>query len=243
MRKFVLGDIHGGYRALLECLAYAKFDYQVDTLYFLGDVCDGWSEFIECIEELSKIKNLIYLRGNHDDWTLQYIEGKLTKITPITRQTVLNSEGESWTHHGGAITKKVLDNSPNKVKLIESFIKSGKAYHIDTDNNVFCHAGFDLRLPIDSQPFNTFMWDRNMILDGVNKKAQNSYNKIFVGHTPTTYLGDDTQFTPYTLAGNIIMMDTGAGFLGPLTMMNIDTNELFQSTPVYQLYPNEKGRD
>ena len=26
----------------------------------------------QCIDELLKIKNLIYLLGNHDDWTLQW---------------------------------------------------------------------------------------------------------------------------------------------------------------------------
>ncbi len=243
MRRFVMGDIHGGYLALLQCLRSVSFDYQVDMLIFLGDVCDGWSQVIECIEELSKIKNLIYIRGNHDDWTLQYINGQLTKITAITQRTVLTESGESWTYHGGAVTKKQLDENPDKVAFVKKFIESGIMYHIDEHNNIFVHAGFDLKKPLALQSNYTFMWERNMILDGVNKVAQNSYNKIFVGHTPTTYLGDDNQLTPYTLAPNIVMMDTGATYMGPLSMMNIDTGELYQSDPVYKLYPNENGRN
>lgn len=39
-------------------------------------------------------------------------------------------------------------------------------------------------------------------------------------------------------------MDTGACFIGKLSMMNIDTYELFQSElKVMQYYPNEKGRN
>jgi serine/threonine protein phosphatase 1 len=243
MRKFVLGDIHGGYRALMECLNSVKFDYQLDTLIFLGDVCDGWSEFIECIEELMKIKNLIFIRGNHDDWVLQYIQGKLTKVTSFTQRVVLTSEGESWSYHGGAITKKRLDENPDKVPMIKKFIESGIKYHIDDNNNLYVHAGFDSTKPMELQSHYVLMWDRNMVLDAINRKHVNKYNKVFIGHTPTTYLGNENQLTPYTLGANIIMMDTSAAYKGPLSMMDVDTGEVYQSKPVHELYPDESGRN
>jgi serine/threonine protein phosphatase 1 len=37
-------------------------------------------------------------------------------------------------------------------------------------------------------------------------------------------------------------MDTGAGWQGKLSMMNIDTKEIFQSDPVPDLYPKYRGR-
>ena len=37
-------------------------------------------------------------------------------------------------------------------------------------------------------------------------------------------------------------MDTGAGWDGTLSMMNVDNKELFQSDPVEDLYPKEPGR-
>jgi len=37
-------------------------------------------------------------------------------------------------------------------------------------------------------------------------------------------------------------MDTGAGWEGVLSMMNIDTKELFQSDLVADLYPGVRGR-
>jgi serine/threonine protein phosphatase 1 len=37
-------------------------------------------------------------------------------------------------------------------------------------------------------------------------------------------------------------MDTGAGWSGKLSMMNIDTKEIFMSDPVPELYPGVKGR-
>lgn len=245
MRRFVIGDIHGAYKALIECLKGVDFDYNIDKLVFLGDVCDGWSEFIECIEELSKIKNLVYIRGNHDQWTLDYIDNKM-----IFR---MSSSGTSWLAHGGQITKDRLDQEFYKKDKIKSFIESGVDYHIDNTDNVFVHAGFNQNEPIESQSASVFMWDRNMVLDAINRSdvskysrsfynSKNTYNKIYIGHTPTDYITEgDTK--PRELAKNIVMMDTGAAFTGVLTIMNIDDGSIFQSTAPYLLYPNEKGRN
>ena len=41
MRTFVMGDIHGAYNALLQCLKRSGFDYENDQLIQLGDVADG----------------------------------------------------------------------------------------------------------------------------------------------------------------------------------------------------------
>lgn len=72
-KTYVIGDIHGAYKALLQCLERSDFDYENDTLIQLGDVCDGWSETYECVEELLKIKNLIPIRGNHDAILLEWM--------------------------------------------------------------------------------------------------------------------------------------------------------------------------
>ena len=47
-KTFVVGDIHGGYKSLMQVLGRAKFDYEKDTLICLGDVADGWPEVDEC---------------------------------------------------------------------------------------------------------------------------------------------------------------------------------------------------
>ena len=72
MRHFVMGDIHGAFHALKQCLERSSFDYKHDVLICLGDVCDGWPQTYECVEELLKIENLIFILGNHDFWALQW---------------------------------------------------------------------------------------------------------------------------------------------------------------------------
>ena len=43
--------------------------------------------------------------------------------------------------------------------------------------------------------------------------------------------------------GNVILMDTGAAFTGCLSVMDMDTKEVWQSDKLMQLYPDEIGRN
>lgn len=37
-RTFVMRDIHGAFKALVQCLERCEFDYDIDTLILLGDI-------------------------------------------------------------------------------------------------------------------------------------------------------------------------------------------------------------
>jgi Calcineurin-like phosphoesterase/Polyketide cyclase / dehydrase and lipid transport len=73
MKTFVLGDIHGVSRALDQCMDRSVFDFENDCLIQLGDVVDGYADVYECVETLLRVKHLIALKGNHDDWFLEFI--------------------------------------------------------------------------------------------------------------------------------------------------------------------------
>src|SRR5262245_23292284 len=89
-RTFVLGDVHGACRALKQVLERASFDYNSDRLICLGDVSDGWPETRASIDELLKIRNVIYILGNHDIWARQWM--------------VTNEAEEIWLSQGGRAT-------------------------------------------------------------------------------------------------------------------------------------------
>src|SRR5699024_5372722 len=65
------------------------------------------------------------------------------------------------------------------------------------------------------------------------------FSEIFIGHTPVTGIGKNLP----TQMLNLWNVDTGAGFRGKLSLLDIDSKEVFQSDPVYTLYPKEKGRN
>ena len=56
---FVIGDIHGGLRALHQVLERSQVTRE-DTLIFLGDFVDGWSESPQVLDFLIELDNLLY---------------------------------------------------------------------------------------------------------------------------------------------------------------------------------------
>ncbi len=74
MNRYCIADPHGNIKALKQVLKRGKFDYKKDLLIVNGDVCDGYSGAYQVIEELLKIKNKIFIIGNHDMWFMNHIE-------------------------------------------------------------------------------------------------------------------------------------------------------------------------
>lgn len=244
MKRYVIGDIHGGFLALKHVLELAHFDYANDQLIALGDVCDGWPDVAESIEELLKIKNLVYCRGNHDDWTLQFLK---------SRSKRLSSDYWPWVHQGGQATIDSYIKHPELLNKHFEFLQKSLRYYIDEDNKLFLHAGFNHNFEIEEQPFDRdypasdrqssyYFWDRIFwsnvsrgFLDGCDK-----YNEIYIGHTPTIIEWKHGRPVNF---GNVWNMDTGACYMGKLSLMNLETKELFQSAPVFTYYPEHKGRN
>lgn len=242
-KTFVIGDIHGNYRALLQCLERSGFDKQEDTLIQLGDVADGWSETAECVEELLSIKNLISIRGNHDVWCHDWFE---MGATPIL-----------WTEQGGRATMESYVRTGLLVdQHHKDFWKDQKDWYIDDQNRLFIHAGWDYMHPgsWESQASHKVNagsvarechWDRSLIMGarsafGRNNdkngkfKALEKFHEIYIGHT-----ADNTGPHRY---GNLWNMDSGAGWSGKLSIMDIDSKEIWQSDFATLLYPEERGR-
>lgn len=234
-RTFVIGDIHGAYKALIQLLKKVEFDYDVDKLIALGDVCDGWSEVPESIEELLKIKNLIYIKGNHDDWAYNcLIESKSTL-------KYFSPEFLSWMYNGGRATLDAYKRRPDLLDKHIAFLNNARLYYLDEKNRLFVHAGIKPGLPIDKMDKEILLWDRNFCMyqyDGLDLGIE--YKEIYIGHTPTLIFNN--QKKPINCE-NTWFLDTGAAFTGYLTIMNIDTKEYWQSEEVRKLYPSEKGRN
>jgi serine/threonine protein phosphatase 1 len=224
MRTFVMGDIHGAHRALVQCLDRAEFDLHLDHLICLGDVCDGWPDTKQSIEALLKIKNLTYILGNHDLWTRDWMQ-----------TGIIN---DVWYNQGG---KATLQSYSNKVLFSHlTFLEKALPYYLQEDS-LFVHAGILPLRPLEQQGQDIFLWDRSLsritmegYLKGMTTKLT-SYTEVYIGHTPTPN-------SKPLHAGGVWMMDTGAGWSGVLTMMDINTKEIFVSDPVPELYPDVEAR-
>ncbi|MDC1464596.1 serine/threonine protein phosphatase [Polaribacter sp.] len=240
-RTFVIGDIHGGLKALLQVLNKLEVKEE-DTLIFVGDYVDGWSEAAQVIQfliELAEKVNCIFIKGNHDVWCENWL--KTAVVNPL------------WYLHGG---KETIDSydvfSEEDKKEHLSFFENMPLYHLDAENRLFLHAGFTSVHGVEKEIFTeNFYFDRtlwelalamnkNMDKDAIYfPKRLQHYSEIYIGHTPTTNFGETAPMNAF----NVWNIDTGAAFKGRITGINIDTKRYFQSDSLPDLYPNEKGRN
>lgn len=258
MRTFVMGDIHGNYRGLLQCLERSGFNKEEDTLIQLGDVVDGWSESYECVTELLSIKNLISIKGNHDD---AFNEWLVKGIHPFHWQQGATATAESYIRYTDRECKIVPNMGAYSTDLTfadippahQKFFNNQLLYYIDSENRCFVHGGFNRHFSIKDQsvPY-IYYWDRDLWMQAMSYKGitvgpgetelsfriKDKFKEVYIGHTATINWG---KVIPMQ-AANIWNLDTGSGFKGKLTIMDIDTKEYWQSDFADFLYPNEKGR-
>ncbi len=231
MKTFCIGDIHGAHKALLQCLERSGFDKEEDTLITLGDIVDGWSDVYECVQEILSIKNRIDIRGNHDEWFQQFI--------------LTGMHGSQWQQGANATRDSYGKRS---MMIPESHIKffyGQHNYYIDEKNRLFVHGGFDRFLPIRETSPHEYYWDRELWEQAKScKKGKlntvDNFEQIYIGHTSCVDK-KNPEALPIT-RGGVTNLDTGAGWYGKLTIMNVDTREYFQSDWAQELYKGEKGR-
>ena len=209
---------------------------------FLGDYVDGWSQSPQVIDfliELNTTNNCVFIRGNHDELVLHWLKD--------------NKDNPLWYKHGGEATVMAYEKVDDSTKQLHiDFLSSLNDYYLDEKNRLFVHAGFTNMNGVAYEFFpKLFYWDRTLwetalSLDRSIKpndllypKRLTLYDEIYIGHTPVTRIGK----TIPTQMACIWNVDTGAAFKGPLTILDIDTKEFWQSEPLHHLYFDEKGRN
>lgn len=241
MRTLVIGDIHGGLKALEQVLDRAGVT-PADHLIFLGDFVDGWSESFETIEFLMELESkqpTTFLMGNHDDLTREWLE--------------TGDARENWLIHGGQATREsYLRAGPDRWPDHIRWIRGLRTHFLDEKGRLYLHAGFTNLNGIEHEYFEKMLyWDRTLwelaravrpgldLTDEDYPRRLRLYPQVFIGHTPLSKSGR----VPPRKAANVWNVDTGAAFKGCLTLLDVDTEVYWQSEPVYQLYPGENGRN
>ncbi|MEO6316794.1 MAG: metallophosphoesterase family protein [Chitinophagaceae bacterium] len=240
-RILVIGDIHGGLRALVQVLERAAVSTE-DRLVFLGDFVDGWSESAQVIDyvmALAEKQDCIFLKGNHDEWCEEWLR--------------TDHADKTWLLHGGQATIKsyaAADRAARSKHL--QFFEAMHLYYTDDQNRLFVHAGFtSMHGPQKEAHPSNVSWDRTlwemaMTIDKniaedslVYPRRLKLFREIYIGHTPTLYFNVTTPMQ----GCNVWNIDTGAAFTGRLSILDVDTKAFWQSDPLKQLYPDEMGRN
>lgn len=240
-RTLVVGDIHGGLKAVQQLFERAYVSSQ-DKLIFLGDYVDGWSEsaaVIEWLMELGTKQACIFIKGNHDEWCEDWLRS--------------GQANKTWLQHGGQATAKsyAMVNDADRARHL-AFFESLRMFYTDEENRLFIHAGFtSMHGPAHEFHTSNFSWDRTLWETALTMdrrlnadsplypKRLKLFSEIFIGHTPTLYF----DVTIPMQGCNVWNIDTGAAFTGRLSMMDVDTKFFWQSDVLPDLYPNETGRN
>ncbi len=259
-KTYVIGDIHGGYKAFLQAFERSPI-IEGDTIIFLGDYVDGWSETAELIEHLIGMQekyNCIFIRGNHDAWCEEW-------LTTGVKNNIWVMQGGQATIDSYVRTGHIVSDEHRK------FFRGLHNYYVDEQNRGFVHGGFTSRKGIGHDPYQSdYYWDRDLwglalMLHGRESEANNNpkylrfrkHKEVFIGHTTTCNWNCKPHYPEFEHPQqpskngpimipmnrcNVWNLDTGGGYKGKVTIMDIDSKEFWQSDLVNTLYPDERGR-
>ncbi len=191
MSIFVVSDIHGMYDEFEQLLQHWD---QKSELVILGDLADRGPKSLDVIYKVIELKEQFghqvhFLKGNHDEMLLEYIEQREEKLGRFIR-------------NGGATTIASLFepihidiNQFTEVEQVEflrhayedelTFIANAPCYEI-IHNVLFTHAGFDTTL---EDFYNTSSVDFIWIRRHFDKPNPTPYVNVF-GHTPVHMIHD-----------------------------------------------------
>ena len=225
-------------------------------------------EYLITLQEESNNRH-IFLRGNHDAWCQEWLNYGIAKdiwvmqggqatidsyirtefLTDIRHKSFFNrlhnyyvDEQNRGFVHGGYISKNGLGYEAYQSDYYwdRTLWEIAIAVHHNYVGS-FLH-------PVDEEDFDEYFRP--------NPYRFEKHKEIFIGHTTTgnwivkPHL-PEYKYKEQPKQGRIVIpmnrcniwnMDTGGGFEGRLTIMDVDTKEFWQSDDMRTLYPDERGR-
>lgn len=169
----VISDIHANHAALKAVLADAEA-LNCRSFICLGDVAGYHSEINECIDALKSLPNLVFIKGNHDQYlidntgcprskhvtsTLSYQHSVVTRenLEWLSKGVSCYSYGGNYFTHGGPsdnleqyiyrVSEDIIPNGFSQLFVGHTHVQS--LLHIC--NKVFCNPG-SVGQPRDGDP-------------------------------------------------------------------------------------------
>ena len=206
-RTIAISDIHA-HSIALEALIESVGVQQTDTFVFLGDYIDRGPDskgVIEQVIQLADRCHVVPLMGNHEEMLLN--------------ARANNRSFETWMSNGGDAalrsygTTDDLDCIPQKHI---DFFQGLRRFH-ESEEHFFIHANYAPNWRLEEHDSNTALW---MSLNDI--PGPHYSGKIAVlGHTP------QPEGRILDL-GHLICIDTGCGFGGFLTALDLTNGAIWQ---------------
>lgn len=216
---YVMSDLHGCYDRFLRMLELIEFS-ENDTLFLLGDYVDRGPAGIKLLLYLMNRRNVICLKGNHDDMFLKKSRYFLPRYSP-------SSPDDKYSDVGEGRRKTIADfirlNNAEK-EAVYYFVKKMPLFletEIAGQRFLLSHTVPDkqsLLYPFERNEKDNFIWGE---ADYFNTYFTDRI--IVTGHTPTSFIGQNYKNRIYKNY-NHIAVDCGAAFgnnLGCICLNNM----------------------
>lgn len=206
-RTISISDIHG-HSIALEALLESVDVQQRDTLVFLGDYIDRGPDSKGVIEQVIRLADrchVVPLMGNHEEMLLS--------------ARADNRSFETWMSNGGDAALRSYGTTDDLNCIPQKHIDffQGLLRGHETEDYFFFHANYAPNWRLEDHDSNTALW---MSLNDI--PGPHYSGKIAVlGHTPQPE-GKILDL------GHLICIDTGCGFGGLLTALDLTSRKIWQ---------------
>jgi serine/threonine protein phosphatase 1 len=212
-RTFAIGDIHGQLDQL-EDLVDRVEPGRDDLLVFLGDYIDrgpSVKEVIDFLIDLASEVPCIFLRGNHEDMFLEFLEFG-------TNKAVYFANGGMKTVESYLSPEPFVSHTPVARALSGEHrdFYAGLRWYYEDKRYIYVHAGVKPGVPMFKQQRHDLIWIRDDFIfspTGLDKK-------VVFGHTP---------FSRPLIKEDKIGVDTGGVYGGALTAVQLPEEIFIQS--------------
>ena len=182
-RIFVMSDIHGQYDLFLKMLDRIDLKRE-DLLVIIGDICDrgkkSYEIYMKCMKMRKLGYNLKFILGNHEDMLLEDLENDY----PIRYETEYSVFRNSKYFENKDMKDWHEENFLEEIEWLVKWLKNCPLI-ISGNENIFVHAGLDLKKVLEKQEKETVLWTREefWLMENVELEEYTGKN-IYFGHTP-----------------------------------------------------------
>lgn len=212
-RTFAIGDIHGCCDKLEDLISLID-PRPDDRLVFLGDYVDRGDRVVDVIDyliTLSKTFPCIFLKGNHEDMFLSFLEFG-------NNRTVFFANGGIKTVESYA-SPEVFVSAEQIVRTMPDDHRdffTRLRWHFEDEQYLYVHAGIKPHVAMADQDRYDLIWIRDEFIFSPTGLAK----KVIFGHTP---------FARPLVNPDKIGIDTGAVYGGCLTAVQLPEETFLQS--------------
>ncbi|MFV0436341.1 MAG: metallophosphoesterase family protein [Desulfopila sp.] len=222
---FAIGDIHGCHDKLVTLMERLPFDRDRDTLVFLGDYIDRGPHARQVIDYLIELqnscRNVVFLKGNHEQTLLEYHQTGDDQILRLLRGMGITATLASY----GA-TMRQLQGLAAFPAHHRDFFHSLTFAHL-TDTTVFTHADISLEmltlLENGDPGHDNLDFTETILLSSrrlIRPDATTHGRTVVFGHTP---------FELPLVLPDRICIDTGAVYGNLLTALELPARTFYHA--------------